>query len=184
VNKILSTTPPPFIEGEAIFMRALTRDDATEDYLRWLNDPKVLRYRGSKVYPSTMDGLLAYVDSIPARGDVVLAICERAGGRHVGNIALNSILWAHRRAELSIMLGARDVWGKGYAKEAIALLTCHGFDSMGLHRMWAESANPAFNAVVASLGWVREGSKREAFLLDGVFLDYACWSLLEAEFRC
>ncbi len=164
-------------------MRALTRDDASEDYLRWLNDPDVLRYRGRKVYPSTMDDLIAYLDSIPARGDLVLAICERESGRHVGNIALNSILWAHRSAELSIMLGARDVWGKGYAKEAIALLTRHGFDAMGLHRLWAESANPAFNAVVEGLGWVREGAKREAFLLDGAFVDYACWSLLEADFR-
>jgi RimJ/RimL family protein N-acetyltransferase len=171
-----------FIEGQLVNLRPLAATDATPAYLSWLNDAAVLRYRGPKAFPSTMENLQRYVAEIPGRGDLVLAVCEKSGGRHVGNIALNSVNWLHRSAELSIMIGARDTWGKGYGKEAMSLVTRHGFLNMGLNRLWAESPNPAFNAAVQRLGWTREGTKRQAFLLDGAYVDFECWSLLASEF--
>jgi ribosomal-protein-alanine N-acetyltransferase len=172
-----------FIEGDLVILRPLCAADATPAYLSWLNDEEVLRFRGPKAFPSTMESLQRYIAGIPDRGDLVLAVCTKADGRHVGNIALNSINWLHRSAELSIMIGARDTWGKGYGKQAMALVTRHAFRNMGLNRIWAESPNPAFNGAVRSLGWVREGTKRQAFLLDGAYVDHECWSLLAAEFK-
>jgi RimJ/RimL family protein N-acetyltransferase len=172
-----------FIEGALVILRPLAAADASPAYLSWLNDPAVLRFRAPKAFPSTMESLQRYIAGIPDRGDLVLAVCEKAGGRHIGNIALNSISWIHRSAELSIMIGARDTWGKGYGKEAMTLVSRHAFHNMGLNRLWAESPNPAFNAAVKGLGWVREGTKRKAFLLDGTFVDFECWSLLAAEYR-
>ena len=175
-------TQPPFLEGKIVRLRALTEADVSEDYLAWLNDPAVLRHRAPKAYPSTLAELKRYIESIPARGDLVLAICDMETGRHVGNIALNTILWIHRSAELSIMIGAKDFWGRGMGKEAISLVTRHAFENMGLHRLWAESPNPAFNGAVKALSWTREGTKREAFLIDGRFADRECWSILADEY--
>jgi RimJ/RimL family protein N-acetyltransferase len=173
---------PPFLEGEKVRLRALVVADVSEDYLAWLNDPSILRHRGSKGYPFTLAEIKRYIDTIPERGDLVLAICERETGRHVGNIALNTILWIHRSAELSIMIGAKDVWGQGLGKETIYLVTCHAFESMGLNRLWAESPNPAFNGAVKVLGWTHEGTKRQAFLIDGRFVDMDCWSMMADEY--
>lgn len=174
---------PPFLAGNNLTLRALTIDDAGPEYLAWLNDPEVLRYRGPKARPTTMPQLEAFVAGLADASDLVLAIIEAKSGRHIGNIALNTIVWVHGSAELSIMIGARDVWGRGYGREAIEILTAHGFDSMGLHRLWAESPNPGFNKAVERAGWRREGVKREAFLLDGAYVDFVCWSLLENEYR-
>jgi RimJ/RimL family protein N-acetyltransferase len=157
-------------------------DDACPDYLAWLNDQEVLRYRSPKAFPYSMTNLQDYLSGVGGRGDLVLAICLRESRRHIGNVTLNTILWVHRSAELSIMIGAKDVWGKGFAKEAIYEVSRHAFSSMGLHRLWAESPNPAFNNAVRSLGWKHEGTKREAFLLDGKFIDIECWGLLKDEF--
>ena len=96
----------------------------------------VLRYRGPKAYPTTLTQLEAWIESLPSRGDLLLAMRTKNDRRHIGNIALNTILWPHRSAELSIMIGARDVWGEGYASDAIAALTAHAFGAMGLHRLW------------------------------------------------
>jgi ribosomal-protein-alanine N-acetyltransferase len=174
---------PVFLQGEKVVLTALGRGDVSADYLAWLNDADVLRYRGPKAFPTTMTQLETWVESLPQRGDLVLAIRTRDERRHVGNIALNTIVWAHRSAELSIMIGAKDVWGRGLATEAIALLTAHGFGTMGLHRLWSESPNPGFNETMRKLGWTPEGMKREAYLLDGVFVDLACWSILDREWR-
>lgn len=173
--------PGTFIDGERVFLRTLVPEDASESYLHWLNDPEVLRYRGPKAFPSSIEDLRRYLESVPTRGDLHLAVCERATKRHIGNVSLNNILWVHRHAELSIMIGVRDAWKKGYGRETIALLTDHGFRNMGLNRLWAESPNPAFNACMHHLGWSHEGTKREAFLLDGRFVDIECFGILARE---
>ena len=128
-----------FLEDRDIVLMPLGKSDVSESYLGWLNDPEILRYRAPKAFPTTMAQLASWVESLPGRGDLVLAIRTREGQQHVGNIALNSIQWVHRSAELSIMIGAKDVWGRGYGTAAIRLVTAHAFNAMGLHRVWAES---------------------------------------------
>ena len=173
----------PFLSGRGVQLRPLSPADASPAYLAWLNDAEVLRWRGPKAFPTSEAQLGAWLDGLPSRGDLVLAIEIAETGRHVGNIALNTILWHHGTAELSIMIGARDVWGQGVGTAAIALVTAHAFDSMGLRRLWAESPNPAFNRTVEKLGWNREGVKRQAFFSEGKHLDIECWGLLAAEWR-
>jgi len=180
---MIATPEPVFLQGRAVVLTSLGRADVSKAYLAWLNDTDVLRYRVAKTFPTTMKQLKKWIDEIPARGDLVLAIRACATRRHVGNIALNSILWNHRSAELAIMIGAKDVWGRGYGTEAVSLLTDHAFSAIGLHRIWANSPNPAFNAAMRRLGWRREGIQRRAFLLDGKFVDVECWGLLASEWK-
>lgn len=173
---------PAFIHGAKVTLRALTMGDLSEAYLGWLNDPEILRYRAPKAFPSTQAGMEQYVMSLGRSNDLVLAICLKADGRHVGNIALTQLLWVHRSAELSILLGDRNLHGQGIGRDAITALTRHAFDNMGLHRLWSESPNPAFNAIMRRLGWVDEGRKRKAFLLEGRYADIECWSLLREDY--
>jgi RimJ/RimL family protein N-acetyltransferase len=174
---------PVFLRGASVSLTALGPGDISEDYLAWLNDADVLRYRTAKVFPTTMSQLKEWVEQIPLRGDLVLAIRADEGKKHIGNIALNSIWWAHRSAELAIMIGSKEVWGRGYGKEAIELLTSHAFKTMGLNSLWARSPNPSFNAAVAKLGWIKEGTQREAFMIDGKFTALECWGLLASEWK-
>ena len=81
-----------------------------------------------------------------------------------------------------MMIGAKDLWRQGIGKEVIYAVSQHAFRCMGLFRLWAESPNPAFNSAVRSLGWKQEGTKRQAFLLDGELVDIECWGLLKPEF--
>jgi ribosomal-protein-alanine N-acetyltransferase len=174
---------PVFLQGDRVRLRPLLPSDASDEYLAWINDPMVLRHSRRKAFPSTRADLAQFLGQLSGSGDLVLAICDARSGRHVGNIALNTIVWPFGSAEVSIMIGSKDVWGHGYGQEAIELVTGHAFRSMGLRRLWAESPNPAFNAVMEKLGWVREGVKRQAFLLDGRYVDFVCWGLLKDEYR-
>lgn len=151
---------------DMLALRPLTADDASQTYLDWLNDPEVSRYRAPRKSVMTMDALREWIEKIPERGDKVFAIC--ADSRHIGNIALNTIVGGS--AELSIMIGAKDVWGRGYGTEAIRLASAHGFDVLGLERLWAESPNPAFNSAMCKLGWTKEPPRRNEHF------DLLCWS--------
>ena len=154
-------------------------DDYSDEYLGWLNDEEVLRYRKPKSFPTNRDEALEFLSNCNNKITICLGIFRKDDNRHIGNISLNNIQWTHRSCELSILIGDKSSWGKGYGKEAISTITNHAFNSMGMHRVWAESANPAFIKSVVGLGWVKEGIKREAFLLDGKFVDFECYSLID-----
>jgi [ribosomal protein S5]-alanine N-acetyltransferase len=171
----------PFLESPRLRLRALEPEDATPEYLSWLNDAEVLRYRAPKAFPSSLEDVRQYIADVRGRGELVLALCLKEGHRHIGNLSLGHILWVHGSAELSLMIGARDCWGRGLGKEAIAAVSEHVFRNMGLQRLWAESPNPAFCAAVKSLGWVHEGTKRNAFLVDGEHVDVHCFGLLRTD---
>ena len=172
-----------FINGENIFLRKLTMEDATDDYLRWLNDPDILRYRSPKAYSSNIEDLRDFIKRAQISKDLFLAICLKNTGKHIGGISLTSIDFIHRTAELSVMIGEKSEWGKNYAKEAISVLTKHAFMNMNLNKLWAESPNPAFNAIVKKLIWTHEGTKRKMFLLDGEYIDVECYGILKSEFN-
>lgn len=171
---------PGTLTTPRLTLTALTDDDLNDRYVSWLNDSDVLRYRAAR---SGFDlaGLERYLFSAASRGDVIFAMRLRPEGEHIGNITLNSILDDHKSAEISMMIGAKHLWGRGYAQEAIGAVTSFGFDVLGLHRLWAESPNPAFNRAVARLGWTHEGTKREAFWIEGHFVDVECFGLLRSE---
>ncbi len=87
----MSSKEAVFLQGERVELKPLGRSDVSQEYLSWLNDPEVLRYRAPKSFPTTMAQLEDWVASIPARGELVLAIRARSDGQHVGNISLGTI---------------------------------------------------------------------------------------------
>lgn len=159
------------LSGERLTLRPVTIEDASDDYLSWLNDPEVNRYSHRAGTTETMSGLRAWL-SEPTEN---LRLAIVLGDRHIGGISLNSI--TDDSAELAIMIGARDTWGHGYGTEAIQMLTDYGHNVMGLRRIWAQSPNPAFNATMRRLGWLHEGTKHSA--LNG--MDVECWASVLAD---
>ncbi len=173
--------PPFVIENLRLGLSKLTPAFSSRDYLAWLNDPQVQMYtrrRGGAVSEKEMR---EFIDESASSGDWHLAIVLKDTAQHVGNISLNSIDRLNNSAELSIMIGDRSVWGKGVGEEAIRLATQFAFDTLELMRLWAESPNPAFNAIMRKLGWRKEGERRSAFLIGATYLDLECWSLLKSD---
>lgn len=171
----------PFLQGETIYLRGLSPEDVSNDYLAWLNDPEVLRYRMARL-PTTRKQLVSWLDGLSSSERLVCTIRLNKNDRHVGNISLSTFEWTHGSAELAIMIGAKDIWGMGVGTEAIHLLTRHAFKAMGLHRVWAESANPSFNKTMQKLNWTHEGTKREAFFVDGKHAAIECWGVLSSQY--
>jgi RimJ/RimL family protein N-acetyltransferase len=75
-------------------------------------------------------------------------------------------------AEVGYWLG-RAHWGKGLATRALAALTRHGFERLGLHRLHASvfEGNDASARVLCKCGYAREGVARRAAFKHGRFVD-------------
>jgi RimJ/RimL family protein N-acetyltransferase len=82
---------------------------------------------------------------------------------HVGNAWLWDIDRRHRKAELRVVIGNETARGQGMGAEAIDGLCRHGFDRLGLHRIYAcvLSINPAARRAFERAGFALEGTLRD-----------------------
>jgi [ribosomal protein S5]-alanine N-acetyltransferase len=175
-----------FLNGSRVYLRALLESDADGAYVGWFNDAEVCRGNSHHVFPYTREGALAYIKHAgQTRDSLILAVVVREGHRHIGNIALQNIHAVNRSAELSVVIGERDVWGEGYAHEAAALIVAHGFAALNLERIGCGTfaGNAAMQKLALRLGMKEEGRRRRAAFKDGRYQDVVEFGLLRDEFE-
>lgn len=112
--------------------------DADGPYQRWMNDPEITMHLESRFTFHGVEDIRAFIRAtISDPQNLFLAICQKSDGRHIGNIKLGPISPAHRVGDIGLIIGEKDCWGKGYATEAITLLSAHAFESLNLHKLTA-----------------------------------------------
>ena len=113
-----------FIDGGEIYLRLPSVEDLGGRWHEWLNDPVVTLHQNKGIFPNTRERQREYVEKMAAsENDVLLAVVTREGDRHIGCVGLHRIDWVHRSAELGIVIGEKDCWGRGYGKLAWMLMT-------------------------------------------------------------
>lgn len=177
---------PAIISGERV-----TLVPFEEPYLdlvgAWRSDPEVTRYWISTVAP-TEDQMHAWLERNQRRGTLTWLI-EAEDGQPIGYTNLFELHPVHRRAEVSLMIGDKSRWGKGYATEALRTLLRHAFTStdeggLGLHKVYLEvfAENTPARRAYLRCGFVEEGVRREDMFRDGAWHDHITMSILDREF--
>jgi RimJ/RimL family protein N-acetyltransferase len=102
---------------------------------------------------------------------------------NIGVAGLTSIDRHNRSAEFSLYI-APEHQKKAYGAKALELLLYHGFEDMGLNRIWGEvfAGNPAMH-MFQKLGFKAEGCLRDTYWKHGEFIDSHMISMLAREFR-
>jgi len=162
------------LRSERLHLRPLTAADVTDAYVGWLNDPEVTRYLETRHSPQTRDSVLAFVATVNAReNEHLFGIVLNAHDRHVGNIKVGPVHPVHRVGDVSLLIGARAVWGQGVAAEAIALVSRHAFAALRVRKLSASlyAANVGSERAFLRAGWRREGLRRVHYDLDGARSD-------------
>ncbi len=174
----------PRLTGNTIDLEPLTRAHISKEYISWFNDPIVCRYNrhGSGMTPQKVE---EYIDRVKdSDTDAVFAVITSGTGVHVGNISLQKIDRQNQSAEYAVIVGNRDYWGKGVAKEASLLLLRYGFETLGLHRIYCgtSAANVPMQRLASRLGFMQEGVRKEAMYKNGTFFDVIGYGLLKKDF--
>jgi RimJ/RimL family protein N-acetyltransferase len=160
--------------GGAIHLRPLTLADVGERYVAWLNDPAVNRFLETRHQVQTLETVRSFVAVNSGRADRRLfAICLNETERHIGNIKVGPIKPNHALADVSLFIGERDCWGKGYATEAITLASRFAFAQMPVVKLSASfyATNVASIRAFLKAGYREEGLRRRHYLLDGKLSD-------------
>ncbi len=164
----------PFLIGEHLYLRGLEREDLTGDYFQWLNDPEVTRHLESGRFPNTPAAVEDYYQAkANSSSDAMFMIVLKERDRPIGTIKLGAINWLHRYAEYGVMLGAKDVWGRGYGTEAGRLLLDYGFRRLNLRKviLGVVAAHEAAVRSYQRLGFREEGRLTDLLYIDGRYWD-------------
>lgn len=161
------------IEGDKIFLRRLTEDDVTEDYVRWMNDPEINQYLESRFTVQTIESTKAFIRSVTNDNNYQFGIFVKESGKHVGNIKVGGVNPIHRYANIGFLIGEKEYWGQGIATEAIRLATDFAFNTLNLHKVWGGAYAPNVGSINAFLknGFQQEGNKRSQYLCHGEYVD-------------
>jgi ribosomal-protein-alanine N-acetyltransferase len=86
--------------------------------------------------------------------------------------------------ELGYWIG-EEHWGKGLTTRAAAQMTTYGFETLGLHRVFATpfTRNPASVRVLEKLGFRREGVLLENAIKDGEIVSEVVYAITAPEWR-
>jgi len=172
------------VNAERLYLRSLDASDCNDTYLAWMHDPEVIRFLETRHYPQTLDTIREFVNSMNAApGEHLFGIFLMQGDRHIGNIKVGSVNPHHGTAAISLLIGARDCWNQGYASEAIAAVSRHAFDSLGVRKLLATFYAPNVGSIRAfqRVGYKEEGRLRGHFVLDGQPCDVIELGLLAGE---
>lgn len=162
-----------------VSLELLTEARANERYASWFSDPDVTRETRHGSRRLSVEEIKAYIRSIRAANrTVAFAILWRGG--HVGNISLNDIDWNSGSAEISLLIGEKEAWGKGAATSAVELIRDWALGTCGLFRIWLGTpvTNIGMIRVAEKCGFVREATLRGAFMKDGEVRDVAQFSIV------
>lgn len=177
----------PTLVGELVTLRpALAADAATLRPL--MADAEVARLTGS-VHSSTEGAGDAYrLDELTevysrwstAADRIVWVVIENATGQVVGESVLNDLDPGNLCCGFRIWISGAS--GRGLGTEAVRLSVGHAF-AVGLHRVELEvyDFNPRARHVYEKVGFVREGTRREALRLDEGWVDCHVMGLLATE---
>lgn len=174
-----------FLEGNEIYLRLLSREDIEGGYSNWLNDEEVCKYNSHHRFPVTKNQLINYIENTNQSKDIlVLAIILKNNGVHIGNVSLQSINYIDKTAEIAFITGEKQYWGKGFTKEASKLILQHAFLTLNLNRVYCgtHQDNIPMQKLAESLGFKKEGIRREAIFKNGQYKDIVEYGLLKKEF--
>jgi RimJ/RimL family protein N-acetyltransferase len=173
------------LNTDRLVLRPMTLDDvpALNEIER---NPDVTRYMTFD--PQSLSQTRGYIESSLADQSSIprrvyeFAIDEKSESRLIGRCGLRCDRPEHHEAIIWYLLHPA-FWGKGYACEAVSALIAFGFQTLTMHRIWADCdpRNTPSCKLAERVGMRLEGRLRENYLLRGEWCDTAVYAILAQE---
>lgn len=175
---------PVFLDGETVTLRPIEREDL--DFVeRVMNDPAVWR-PALGINPLNDELAAEFFETVlTTEQDVHCLVCH--DDEPIGHVSLTESAYGPtetsraRSAELAYWL-APEHHGEGYGSDATETLIEYAFLDRNLRRLeaYAGGFNDASIALLESLGFEHEGTRREAAWYQGAYYDVVTFGLLRS----
>jgi ribosomal-protein-alanine N-acetyltransferase len=173
------------LETDRMLIREVLASDV-DGFLRYMQEERY--WRDVPIEPPTAAWVAALLDRCIAdraknpRTDYFMAAVDKLSGEVIGEAILHVRSSRWRQGEIGWGVSASRS-GAGLATEIGRAMLRHGFDEIGLHRIFAQCrvANLSSRRVMAKLGMREEGVLRENVFVRGEWWSSAQSSILSSE---
>jgi len=175
---------PPFLVGDQICLRPPEGDDLPL-ICTWANDPEIRGLTG-EVLPTSMKRAAEFLEKIHTKKERAwFSVVLKDKNRLIGEAGLLRMFYPWRTTDLTLIIGEKDCWGKGYGTEAINLLLDYAFGYLNFHRVsvGVVGFNERALQFYQKVGFKKEGVQRDGYYYNHEYHDFVMMSILEDEFR-
>ncbi len=173
-----------FLEGERVVFRPYNEDDLDLIFV-WFNDPVVTYYMFTGQRPQTKGALRdAMEKDVQSEKNVVFTVIDKESQEAVGVVGLYDIHPTAHKAEMRIIIGNKNFWGKGYGTEITELITYYGFGRLNLNRIYLgfTDENKRAGRAYEKAGYAREGVLREDIYRNSRYYDSVRMAILRKDY--
>jgi|GEM_PF-361179 len=174
---------PYFYTGKKICLRAVEKEDYTEHFYSWANEPDFHRYLSHGIRPASKRRMEELYEALMKKDNVIFTILDKTNNEPVGIIGLHHLSWQIRSAEYTIHI-KKSFWGTGVAGEATDYILKHAFETLGMNKVWLGGNASQQRAIrfYEKKGFVREGILRDEIFREGRFHDSVKMSIRASEY--
>ncbi len=177
------------LKGDAVVLRRI-RDEDWPQIEAWAEDADALWGPFQRFQLDSVHALKGAYEKtrLLSRESMCLIIETADGSKPVGIVRYTLHAMADPdmpTPEIGFVIADSDSRGKGYAKEATALMVSYVFARFPTSRVSAftDAANISAKRLLESLGFRLEGTLREAMFRGGTWSDVALYGLLREEWK-
>lgn len=161
------------MNGDLLDLVPLEEKHVSMGYYEWLMDPLINRYLEVRFDHYSVEELKTFVSDINRSSTDYMFAMVTKENKYIGNIKIGAINWHHRTAEVGLLIGNKDAWGKGYGTEAVKLVTEYGFNVLNIRKLWAGAYDENVGSVKAFIknGYIEECRRSKHFYSNGKYVD-------------
>lgn len=177
-----------FYNGETIDLIVPTRELAEKStWYSWFNSQGTTRFTDHGIFPNTPEQQIEFFNSLKSGTRFALLLRLKNHTEPSGVVSLSSINFRKRTAALAIVTDteANPAIPPFATMEAVAAVTEHGFNVMGLRRIESGQVYPAlskWNQMLELFGYRAEGFRRKAYSRGQVISDEVAMACLYENF--
>ena len=131
----------------------------------------------------TIEELKSFLIGIEKKQILFWAIHLKHTDQHIGNIKIDPINIKHNTAEYGIMIGEKEEWGKGYAKEATLKIINYCFEELGIRKITLGLISENLNALklYEKIGFETEGKYKSHVNYHNTYYDVIRMALFNSK---
>lgn len=172
------------LKTERLILRPINKSDGP-DIVRWRNQKEITDNLFSDPGLTLHQHNAWYKKYLKEKTRIEFMIIKKQDNKKIGTIGLNKIDRKNQKAEYGILIGEKDEWGQGYAKEATFAILNYGFKKLNLHKIYLEVFCENTNAIrlYKKIGFIEEGLFKKDVVKNGEFKDVMRMAILEEEWK-
>ena len=155
------------ITGEKVVLDQFNLTDIDTDYLRFLNDPEVMRFSNQRFIKHTKESAQSYLAGFEGTTNLFFSIKKKGDNQRIGTFSAY-VSSHHMTADIGILIFP-NAWGQGYGLDAWVSFMGWARIYLNLRKITAGSMreNVAMIKLMQKAGMSLEAIKKNQELLEG-----------------